>query len=317
MPEAPTLPTLTIVVPVFNEQEVLPEFISRLTAVFDAERQYNWTAILVNDGSRDNSGRVISVASAHDPRIQLIELSRNFGFQNALSAGLAEAVKADAVVTLDADLQDPPEIIPQLVAAWRNGAEVVRAVRRTRSERGLRRLGFDLFHALFGRLTDYPIEPNSGTFCLLGHEALEAFNALPERNRFFPGLRAWIGFARADVLYDRQERAAGTPQQTLRKLVRYALDGLFSFSHLPLRMLTYFGLIVAMVGFAIGVFFAVRRILGVETAATGFTTLVTLILFIGGVQLIGIGVLGEYLGRVYDEVKQRPSYIVKKRSGRV
>lgn len=317
MSEAPTLPTLTIVVPVFNEQEVLPEFVARLTAVFDAERQYNWSAVLVNDGSKDDSAKLISDAGQRDSRFRLVDLSRNFGFQNALSAGLAEAVRADAVVTLDADLQDPPEVIPQLVAAWRSGAEVVRAVRRTRSEKGLRRLGFDLFHAVFGRLTDYPIEPNSGTFCLLSREALEAFNSLPERNRFFPGLRAWIGFARADVLYDRQERAAGTPQQTFRKLVRYALDGLFSFSHLPLRMLTYFGLIVAMVGFAVGVFFAVRRILGVETAATGFTTLVTLILFIGGVQLIGIGVLGEYLGRVYDEVKQRPGYIVKKRSGRV
>jgi len=212
-------------------------------------------------------------------------------------------------------LQDPPEIIPELVSAWQSGAQVVRAVRRTRSERGLRRVGFNLFHAVFGRLTDYPIEPNSGTFCLLDREAVDAFNRLPERNRFFPGLRAWIGFVRTDVPYDRKERVAGKPQQTFRKLVRYAFDGLFSFSHLPLRLLTYFGLIVAGIGFVLGVFYAVRRIVGVETAATGFTTLVTLLLFIGGVQLIGIGVLGEYLGRVYDEVKQRPNYIVKKRTG--
>jgi len=247
-----------------------------------------------------------------------VELSRNFGFQAALAAGLAQARArgTDAAVTLDADLQDPPEAIPALVAAWREGAEIVRATRRTRAESGLRRAGFDLFHAIFGRLTDYPVEPNSGTFGLLGKNALEAFHQLPERNRFFPGLRAWIGFPTADVPYDRQERAAGQPKQTLPRLVRYAMDGLFSFSYLPLRLLTYCGLFIAGMGFAIGVFFVVRRIIGIETAATGFTTLVTLVLFLGGVQLIGIGVLGEYLGRIYDEVKRRPQYIVKRNLGR-
>jgi glycosyltransferase involved in cell wall biosynthesis len=179
----------------------------------------------------------------------------------------------------------------------------------------VRRLAFDLFHRVFGLLSDYPIEPNSGTFGLLSRSAVEAFNQLPERNRFFPGLRAWVGFVRADVFYDRQARAAGQPQQTFLRLVRYAFDGLFSFSYLPLRLLTLFGIFVAFIGFVVAVFFAVRRILGVEVAQMGFTTLVTLLLFIGGVQLIGIGVLGEYLGRVYDEVKQRPNFIVKKRTG--
>jgi polyisoprenyl-phosphate glycosyltransferase len=177
----------------------------------------------------------------------------------------------------------------------------------------MRRLGFDLFHSLFGRVADHPIEPNSGTFGLLGRDAVTAYNALPERNRFFPGLRAWIGFTKLDVPYDRQERGGGKSQQTFRRLVSYALDGVFSFSRLPLRLLTYSGFVVAVVGFAVGVFFAIRRIMGVETAQTGFTTLVTLVLFLGGIQLIGIGVLGEYLGRVYDEVKRRPNYIVKAR----
>lgn len=314
MPQPSSPSTIAVVVPVFNEQAVLPELLSRLTRVFDAETGTNWRVILVDDGSRDRSVAVIAEAAKQDSRITLLELSRNFGFQCALSAGLAEAGTADAAVALDADLQDPPEIIPELVAAWRQGAQVVRAVRRTRSERGMRRMGFDFFHAIFGRLTDYPIEPNSGTFCLLDREAVAAFNQLPERNRFFPGMRAWIGFQRADVAYDRKERAAGQPQQTFRKLVRYALDGLFSFSHLPLRMLTYLGLIVASVGFLLGTFYAGRRILGYETAVTGFTTLVTLLLFLGGIQLIGIGVLGEYLGRVYDEVKRRPNFIIKKRT---
>jgi glycosyltransferase involved in cell wall biosynthesis len=212
---------------------------------------------------------------------------------------------------MDADLQDPPEVIPALVEAWRNGAEVVRAVRRSRAEQGIRRLGFDLFHAVYGRLTDYPVEPNSGTFGLLGRAAVTAFNELPERNRFFPGLRAWIGFPSANVFYDRRERAAGQTQQNFSRLIRYALDGLFSFSHLPLRLLTYSGLFVAALGFAGGLFFVLWRLLGFENSQQGFTTLVTLVLFLGGVQLIGIGVLGEYLGRIYDEVKRRPNYILK------
>ena len=254
-------------------------------------------------------------AHAHDQRFKLIELSRNFGFQGALAAGLAASTGADAVITMDADLQDPPETIPDLVEAWRKGAEVVRAVRRTRSETGPRRLAFDLFHKFFSAMSDYPIEPNSGTFGLLGRAAVEAFNRLPERHRFFPGLRSWVGFPQTDVFYDRQERAAGQPQQTLRRLVRYALDGIFSFSYLPLRLLTTVGVFIAFAGFAIGTFFIVRRILGIEIAQTGFTTLVTLVLFLGGIQLMGIGILGEYLGRVYDEVKQRPNFIIKKRTG--
>ncbi|HWA09849.1 MAG TPA: glycosyltransferase family 2 protein [Opitutaceae bacterium] len=314
MPSEP-LPAIAVVTPVFNEEAVLPELVSRLTAMFDSHPGCRWSAILVNDGSRDRSVETILAAHARDPRFKLIELSRNFGFQSALAAGLAAATGADAVVTMDADLQDPPEVIPALVAAWRDGAEVVRAVRRSRSETGLRRLAFDLFHKLFSALSAYPVEPNSGTFGLLGGAALEAFNRLPERHRFFPGLRAWVGFPRADVPYDRQERAAGQPQQTLRRLIRYAADGVFSFSYLPLRVLTGFGLFVAFMGFAAAVFYAARRILNIETAPTGYTTLVTLLLFIGGVQLIGIGVLGEYLGRVYDEVKQRPNFIVKKRTG--
>ncbi len=305
------LPTIALVIPVFNEHAVLPELFARLTALFDTQRDCAWRAILVDDGSRDDSAALVRAHSARDPRFELLELSRNFGFQAALSAGLTHARGADAVVTMDADLQDPPEVIPQLVAAWRDGAEIVRAARRSRAETGLRRAGFDLFHGTFGRLSDFPIEPNTGTFGLLGRHALAAFEQLPERHRFFPGLRAWIGFSTADVPYDRHERAAGVPQQTFRRLVRYALDGLFSFSHLPLRLLTYAGIFVAFMGFAGGLFFILWRVLGFENSQQGFTTLVTLVLFLGGIQLIGIGVLGEYLGRVYDEVKRRPHYLVK------
>lgn len=304
-------PTISLVMPVFNEQAVLPELFARLSALFAAHPAVQWHAVLVNDGSRDRSAELIRDQAARDPRFELVELTRNFGFQAALAAGLAHA-PGDALVTMDADLQDPPEIIPDLVAAWQAGAEVVRATRRSRAETGVRRIGMNLFHGFFDRISDFPIEANSGTFGLLSRSAVEALNRLPERHRFFPGLRAWVGFRTAEVFYDRQERAAGVPQQTLRRLVRYAFDGVFSFSYLPLRALTYAGLLVSGSGFALGVYFIVKRLLGLEVAQTGFTTLVTLVLFLGGIQLIGIGVLGEYLARVYDEVKQRPLYLVRR-----
>jgi glycosyltransferase involved in cell wall biosynthesis len=315
MSAAAPFPAVTVVIPLYNEEQVLPELVRRLAAVFDAHPAVKWDVLLVNDGSRDRSAALVQELAARDPRFALLEFSRNFGFQAALAAGLGHAT-GDAIVTMDADLQDPPEVIPELVACWRGGAEVVRAVRRSREETGLRRVGMDVFHGLFGRVADFPIEKNTGTFGLLDRVAVDAVNALPERNRFFPGLRTWVGFQTGEVLYDRKERAAGEPQQTFGKLMRYALDGVFSFSYLPLRVLTYAGIFIALAGFAAAIFYAARRILGIETAPTGYTTLITVVLFLGGVQLIGIGVLGEYLARVYDEVKQRPPYIVRRSRGK-
>lgn len=312
--EAPPL-SIAIVMPVFNEEAVLPETFRRLVGLFDQNPNYKWRAILVDDGSKDTSNSLLEGQQTSDPRFETITLTRNFGFQSALAAGIDAAADVDAVITMDADLQDPPELVPELIAAWRAGAEVVLAVRRTRQETGLRRLGMDAFHAVFGRLTDQQLtNNNAGTFGLMGSEAAEAFRGLPERNRFFPGLRAWVGYQVAEVSYDRESRAAGQPKQSMRRLVSYALDGVFSFSRLPLRAVSYVGLFVALIGFSLGTFFTVRRLIGIEVAQTGFTTLVTLVLFLGGIQLIGIGVLGEYLGRIYDEVKQRPLYVVKRRN---
>jgi glycosyltransferase involved in cell wall biosynthesis len=305
------MPVLAVVIPVFNEEPVLPELVRRLQAVFDHLPELRCEAVLVDDGSRDKSAEMVAEVATRDPRFRLVRLSRNFGHQPALTAGLERAGHADAVVTMDADLQDPPELIPDLVKAWQGGAEVVLAVRTARAESGLRRLGFELFHRVFGRVSDLPVEANTGTFGLLARPAVTALNALGEHHRFFPGLRAWVGFRRAEVFYERHERVAGTPAQTFRRLVRYALDGVFSFSRLPLRLVTYCGLLVAGLGFVIAAFFTIRRLLGIEVAATGFTTLVTLVLFLGGVQLVGIGVLGEYLGRIYDEVKRRPVYLAR------
>lgn len=309
------LPKITIVLPVFNEEPVLPELLARLRSVMDRETSVCWNVVFVDDGSRDSTAALLAVEQGNDARMELLRLSRNFGHQAALAAGLDRAREqgCDAAITLDADLQDPPELMGRLVAEWRAGSEVVLAVRESRQDRGLRRVCFDLFHRQYNSLTDFPIRQNTGTFGLLGRDALEALASLPERHRFFPGLRAWVGFRTAEVFYERQARAAGTPGQTLRRLVRYALDGIFSFSYLPLRLLTYIGLIFCSFALVLAIFFIIRRLLGVEIAVTGFTTLVCLILMIGGIQLVGIGVLGEYLARVYDEVKKRPLYILRRK----
>lgn len=313
---ASSAPTVAVVIPVFNEDAVLPELFQRLGSVFDQAPDITWLVVLVDDGSRDQSATLIAKRATIDSRIILVRLSRNFGFQAALMAGLEHAATligtTGATVTMDADLQDPPELLIDLIAAWRNGSEVALAVRRSRRETGARRLGFDLFHRFFSWLSDHPVTPNTGTFGLMDSHALAALLSLPERNRFFPALRSWIGFRVAHVEYDRQERHAGQPGQTFGRLVRYALDGVFSFSYLPLRLVTYAGVLVAGGGFVVGLFFVIRRLAGIEIAFTGFTTLVCLVLLIGGIQLIGIGILGEYLGRIYDEVKKRPHYLVRK-----
>jgi len=304
-------PVIAVVSPVFNEEAVLPELFRRLSALRATRPECVWRFILVDDGSSDQSAAMIRDQSSKAPSYELVQLSRNFGFQAALMAGLERAGEASAIVTMDADLQDPPELIGEMIDKWREGAEVVLAVRQSRRETGLRRVGFELFHRIFIRLMDHPMEANTGTFGLLDRVALAALLNLPERHRFFPALRSWIGFRTAHVHYDREERFAGQPGQTFRRLVRYALDGIFSFSYLPLRCMTYLGMLVASTGFAVGVFFVMRRILGQEIAFTGFTTLVCLLLFLGGIQLLAIGILGEYLGRIYDEVKKRPHYIAR------
>jgi len=250
-----------------------------------------------------------------DSRFSVISLSRNFGHQAAISAGLASATD-DAVILMDGDLQDPPELIPDLLKYWQDGAQVVRAERRSRKETGLRRVGFELFHSLFGWISDFPIPAQTGIFGLMDKKAVSELNRFTEKNRFFPGLRTWIGFREAVLHYDRQDRAAGEPKQSLKRLVKYALDAIFSFSYKPLKVMTAAGILISGAGFILACMFIIRRLSGIEVAQTGFTTLVTLVLFLGGVQLIAIGLIGEYLARIYDEVKQRPLYIVNDRFGR-
>lgn len=312
MEASPAKPTLGIVIPIYNESTGLEELFRRLAASLDRLPDLTARIIYVNDGSTDESLAVMLDQQRRDPRFTVIDLSRNFGQQAAIAAGLA-ASTADATVVMDGDLQDPPELIPEMVACWRQGAEVVRAQRRTRTERGPRRWLLDLFHQLFGWLADFPIPAHVGVYGLLDRKALDALNRLEEKNRFLPGLRAWVGFEQRAVYYDREARVAGLPKQSLGRLLHYALNGIFSFSYKPLRLMVLAGSIICVAGFVLAARFVIRRLAGVEQAQMGFTTLVTLVLFLGGVQLVSIGLLGEYLARIYDEVKARPLFIVRRR----
>lgn len=303
---------ISVVVPIFNEQENLPELRRRLSAALDLAGD-GWEVIFVDDGSRDDSGRLIADYHQQDPRLKLVSLSRNFGHQPAITAGVHHA-RGDCVVLIDGDLQDPPELIPQMIEKWRQGSKVVLGVRSARHEHGPRSWGFKLFYPLMRRLSDIKLA-DAGIFGLMDRRVVEEFNRLPERNRFIPGLRTWLGFEQASVVYERQDRAAGSPKQSLRRLVRYAMDGMISFSYRPLRFMTACGVVVAAIGFLTAMGFIIRRLFFNDPAVTGFTTLLTMMMFLGGVQLIAVGVLGEYVGRIYEEVKQRPLYVVSQRLG--
>lgn len=298
-----------IVIPIYNEAENLPNLHDRLITACEKLEGMVWQVIYVNDGSSDRSLEIMRRHREADSRFSIIELSRNFGHQAAITAGLSLA-NGDAVILMDGDLQDPPELIPELISRWEGGANVVRAHRRSRKEKGMRRFGFDIFHKLFTWATDFPVPPNAGIFGLLDRQAAEELKRLPEQNRFFPGLRSWVGLNQEVVYYDRDDRAGGEPK-SYKNLIRYALDAIFSFSYKPLRIMTSTGIVISAIGFLLACFFVVRRLLGIEIAQTGFTTLVTLMLFLGGIQIMAIGLLGEYLARIYDEVKQRPLFIIK------
>jgi len=305
---------LDIVIPIYNEEENLPSLHDRLIKVCENLGDMAWQVIYVNDGSSDRSLEIMGWQRESDSRFSIVELSRNFGHQAAITAGLSCST-GDAVILMDGDLQDPPELIPELISRWEGGANVVRAHRRSRKEKGMRRVGFNLFYKLFSWITDFPIPPNAGIFGLLDRQATEELKKLPEQNRFFPGLRSWVGLNQEVAYYDRDDRAGGEPKQSLKRLVRYALDAIFSFSYKPLRIMTSTGILISAIGFLLACFFITRRLIGIEIAQTGFTTLVVLMLFLGGIQLIAIGLLGEYLARIYDEVKRRPLFIIKDTHG--
>ena len=301
-------PVLSVVVPVFNEEGNLPELHRRLAAVLPAVVA-SWEIVFVDDGSRDRSWQLIRDLAAADPHVRGVRFSRNFGHQMAFAAGLDHA-RGDAVVIMDADLQDPPELIPELVARWREGHEVVYAVRtRREGETLFKKLTASVFYRLLRRITQVEIPVDTGDFRLMGRRALEAFRRLPERHRFTRGLVAWVGFSQVGVPYARAARKAGETNYPLRKMLRFAVDAITSFSHVPLQLATWLGFLTSLFAFAYIVVVVVLKFVGISWP--GYTSLMAAILFLGGVQLVMIGLLGEYLGRVYDEVKGRPLYLVQ------
>lgn len=301
-------PTFSIVVPVFNEAESLPELHRRVTAVMQKLGE-PWELILVNDGSTDSSAEAMRGLAAGDARVRLVRFARNFGHQIAVTAGM-DAAQGRAVVVIDADLQDPPEVIPELVAKWREGYELVFAVRRGREgETWFKKASASLFYRLIFRITDVRIPLDTGDFRLLDRKVVDVLNRMREKHRFLRGMGAWVGFRQVGVPYDRQARFAGETKYPFRKMLRLALNAITGFSYLPLQMATYIGFVSAgLAALAIPVVI-ILRIAGVHAFEGQATTLLA-VLFLGGVQLISLGILGEYVGRIYDEVKGRPLYIL-------
>ena len=302
-------PTLSVVIPVYNEEATLPELRRRLGEVLE-QIEPSHEVILVNDGSRDGTAEALGRICAPGSRWRGVHLSRNFGHQAAVAAGL-RAAAGDAVVVMDADLQDPPELLEQLLARWREGYEVVYAqrIRRERESPAKRGLAWAYYRVLQA-VSPVDIPADTGDFCLMDRKVVDALVALPERNAYLRGLRAWLGFRQTAVPFEREARFAGEPKYTFRKSLSLGINGISSFSKKPLRLATWLGLVVSAVSFLLGIYFIILRLTS-EFEIRGWASTVVIILFLGGVQLLTIGIIGEYLSRIYDEVKQRPQYVVR------
>lgn len=306
-------PCLSIVVPMHNESQNVQAFYDRVAGVLDGLGE-TWEIVCVNDGSRDDTLAQLTELHLRDPRVKVIDLSRNFGKEIALTAGLDHAT-GDAVIPIDADLQDPPELIPELLAKWREGYEVVNATRRSRQgETWVKKATANAFYRALEKMTSIRIPRNTGDFRLISRPAMDALRRLPERNRFMKGLFAWVGFRQATVYFDRHPRHAGVTTWNYWRLWNLALDGITSFSSLPLRIWSYLGAGIALCAFFYASFLILRTLFfGIDLP--GYASIMVTILFIGGIQLIGLGVLGEYLGRIFEEVKQRPMYLIRESHG--
>jgi polyisoprenyl-phosphate glycosyltransferase len=301
---------LTVVVPAFNEGEGLRAFHARTRAALDAIAGIEAGILFVDDGSRDDTWQVIEALCATDPQCSALKLSRNFGKELALTAGL-DAVDAEAAVVIDADLQDPPELIADFVARWREGFDVVYGTRLEREgESWLKRLTAAAFYRLMERLSVTPVPRDTGDFRLLSRPALDALRGLRERHRFMKGLFAWVGFRQSAIGYHRDARHAGRSKFNYWKLWNFAIEGITSFSTLPLRVATYAGGLAALGAFGYGLVIIAKTLLWGDEVA-GYPSLMTVILFLGGLQLMALGVIGEYLGRLYMEAKQRPLYLLE------
>lgn len=310
---------ISVVIPCYNEQEVLPQLYDRLSAISRVWDE-SFEIVLVDDGSKDDTWKLACDIHTRDPRWKAIQLARNFGHQVAVSAGIYFTA-GDCVIIIDADLQDPPEELHRFITKWREGYEVVYGIRTKRKENIIKRSCYKFFYRILGRFADIDIPYDSGDFCLMDRKVVNILNSMPEHNRFVRGLRAWIGFRQIGLEYERNARIAGETKYTFSKLLKLAFDGIFSFSKMPLRFSTYFGLIVSIIAIFSIIFIFFQRIFEDWFSRIGLkpspdlAIIVTAVLFLGGIQLVSLGIIGEYLGRIYDEVKKRPIWTIKNMLG--
>lgn len=302
-------PEVSLIVPCHNEAENLSALYGRVLAVMEQTGK-PWEMVCINDGSKDDTLEQLLALNQKDPRIVVIDLSRNFGKEAALTAGLDHA-RGDCAIPLDADLQDPPELIPELLAKWHEGFDVVNAVRLSRDgESWLKRASAHAFYRIINRMSDVDIPEDTGDFRLLSRPVLEAIRMLPERRRFMKGLFAWVGFRTASVHYHREPRYAGKTKWNYWRLWNFAVEGITSFSQVPLQLAAHLGLIVSALAFLYAVYLVIGTIV-YGNPVKGYPSMMVTLLFLGGVQLIALGVIGEYLGRIYEETKGRPVYLVR------
>ncbi|MBD2078388.1 glycosyltransferase family 2 protein [Leptolyngbya sp. FACHB-17] len=308
------LPTYSLIIPIYNEEDTIAALYDRVSAVMDRLDAAS-ELILINDGSRDRSLCLIRELHYKDPRVCYISFARNFGHQMAVTAGLNHA-RGHAVMILDADLQDPPELIPELIEQWQQGYQVVYAQRTQRhKESWFKRFTAYVFYRLLKQLADVDIPTDTGDFCLMDRRVVDLLNAMPECNRYVRGLRSWVGFRQTAVKFERDPRFAGEVKYSFHKSLGLAINGLVSFSKVPLRISTYVGLFAAFVAIVMMILVFYWRIAYPASPLTGLTTIVVAIFFLGAVQLLSIGILGEYIGRIYEEVKNRPLYTLSEVAG--
>jgi dolichol-phosphate mannosyltransferase len=307
-------PAFSIVGPVYNEEALLEEFCVRMVEVLESLAE-PFELVLVNDGSRDRSPEILRRLHERDPRVKVINFSRNFGLQAALTAGLDYA-KGQAIIVMDTDLQDPPEVVPQLIDRWRAGYQLVYAQRADRAgETWFKKFTASAFYRLITRITSVEIPVDTGEFRLMDRKVVDAIKSMREYNRFMRGMSVWVGYKQTGITYERDARKAGETKFSFGKMMRLALDGITSFSYLPLQLATYFGFFVALISLLALVAVVILRLSGNQDAFYGQASTLGSVLFLGGVQLIFLGIIGEYLGRIYDEVKRRPLYIVAEEMG--
>lgn len=301
---------ISVVVPIYNEEDTIPALHSAMQEAMNASGE-DWEVIYVNDGSHDNSLFLLRQEQAMDPHVVVVELSRNWGHQGALSAGLRVA-KGDAVVTMDGDLQDHPSVIPRMIDRWRAGAQVVLAERKSRQDRGIKRVLYALFYQVLAKLADHPIPLNSGVFGLIDGKVAEQIASMPERNRYLPGLKTFVGFRTETIYYDRLARHAGATKYTWKKLFRYGFDAIYSFSYKPLRLALLSGTMLLALAAVLGSLLVSASFSASVRGQLWFEYAVALaaFLFVSGLQLTCMGFMGEYIGRIYDEVRQRPLFVI-------